>query len=58
MGLGLSLCRTVIDQHGGYLGFKALTPRGTIFHFTLPVAMTAVAAVQTSASNAALAAST
>ena len=44
MGLGLSLCRTVIEQHGGYLGFKALAPQGTIFHFTLPVAMTAVAA--------------
>ena len=44
MGLGLSLCRTVIEQHGGYLGFEALAPQGTIFHFTLPVAMTAVAA--------------
>jgi two-component system, LuxR family, sensor histidine kinase DctS len=43
MGLGLSLCRTVIEQHGGYLGFKPLPPQGTIFHFTLPVAMTAVA---------------
>ncbi len=38
MGLGLSLCRTVIEQHGGYLGFSALVPHGTIFHFTLPVA--------------------
>ena len=57
MGLGLSLCRTVIEQHGGYLGFKALKPQGTIFHFTLPVAMTTVTAVQTSASTAALAAS-
>jgi len=58
MGLGLSLCRTVIEQHGGYLGFEALKPQGTIFHFTLPVAMTAVTAVQTLASHAALAAST
>ena len=41
MGLGLSLCRTVIEQHGGYLGFKALQPQGTMFHFTLPVAITA-----------------
>ena len=41
MGLGLSLCRTVIEQHGGYLGFEALAPQGIIFHFTLPVAMTA-----------------
>ena len=38
MGLGLSLCRTVIEQHGGFLGFEAVTPRGTIFSFTLPAA--------------------
>ena len=38
MGLGLSLCRTVIEQHGGFLGFAAGVPRGTIFSFTLPVA--------------------
>ena len=37
MGLGLSLCRTVIEQHGGFLGFEAALPRGTIFSFTLPV---------------------
>ncbi len=39
MGLGLSLCRTVIEQHGGRLGFEAAQPRGTIFSFTLPVAL-------------------
>ena len=38
MGLGLSLCRTVIEQHGGFLGFAAALPSGTIFSFTLPVA--------------------
>ena len=44
MGLGLSLCRTVIEQHGGVLGFEAAQPRGTIFSFTLPVASSAVEA--------------
>ena len=39
MGLGLSLCRTVIEQHGGFLGFEAALPRGTIFSFTLPQAV-------------------
>ena len=39
MGLGLSLCRTVIEQHGGFLSFEAAQPRGTIFSFTLPVAL-------------------
>ncbi|MDQ3271538.1 MAG: PAS domain S-box protein [Pseudomonadota bacterium] len=38
MGLGLSLCRTVIEQHGGFLGFEAVSPQGTIFTFTLPEA--------------------
>jgi two-component system, LuxR family, sensor histidine kinase DctS len=36
MGLGLSLCRTVVEQHGGFLAFEARKPRGTIFKFTLP----------------------
>ena len=38
MGLGLSLCRTVVEQHGGALVFEANRPRGTVFRFTLPVA--------------------
>jgi two-component system sensor histidine kinase DctS len=38
MGLGLSLCRTVIEQHGGVLTFEAGLPRGTVFSFTLPLA--------------------
>lgn len=36
MGLGLSLCRTVLEQHGGALAFEPNLPRGTIFIFTLP----------------------
>jgi two-component system sensor histidine kinase DctS len=38
MGLGLSLCRTVVEQHGGYLDFAPHPPRGTVFRFTLPAA--------------------
>jgi two-component system sensor histidine kinase DctS len=37
MGLGLSLCRTVIEQHGGTLAYAPQSPRGTIFTFTLPL---------------------
>jgi two-component system sensor histidine kinase DctS len=40
MGLGLSLCRTVIEQHGGLLQFMTNSPVGTVFQFTLPVAST------------------
>jgi two-component system, LuxR family, sensor histidine kinase DctS len=36
MGLGLSLCRTVIEQHGGNLAFEAGGAQGTVFTFTLP----------------------
>jgi two-component system sensor histidine kinase DctS len=40
MGLGLSLCRTVIEQHGGALDFVNLSGHGagagTEFRFTLP----------------------
>ncbi|MGD9775088.1 ATP-binding protein [Diaphorobacter sp.] len=36
MGLGLSLCRTVVEQHGGHLHHAARQPRGTVFTFTLP----------------------
>ena len=38
MGLGLNLCRTVVEQHGGFLGFEANQPHGTVFRFTLPIA--------------------
>ena len=37
MGLGLSMCRTVVEQHGGFLGYAPHTPRGTVLTFTLPV---------------------
>ena len=36
MGLGLSLCRTVVEQHGGALVFAPAAPHGTVFTFTLP----------------------
>lgn len=37
MGLGLSLCRTVVEQHGGVLSHEPAQPRGMRFVFTLPV---------------------
>ena len=36
MGLGLSLCRTVVEQHGGALRYEPQLPQGTAFIFTLP----------------------
>ena len=36
VGMGLSICRSIIDAHGGRLWAKANEPRGAIFQFTLP----------------------
>ncbi|MBI3512460.1 MAG: PAS domain S-box protein [Proteobacteria bacterium] len=36
MGLGLSICRTIIEAHGGRLAAGAQPDGGTAFRFTLP----------------------
>jgi len=36
MGLGLSICRSIIEAHGGRLWTKPNEPRGTIFYFAVP----------------------
>jgi len=36
MGMGLSICRSIIESHGGRLWATPRQPRGTIFRFTLP----------------------
>jgi PAS domain S-box-containing protein len=37
-GMGLSICRSIIDAHGGKLWAEANEPRGAVFQFTLPTA--------------------
>jgi two-component system sensor kinase FixL len=37
MGLGLSICREIVEAHGGRLAVEAASPRGATFRFTLPV---------------------
>jgi signal transduction histidine kinase len=36
LGLGLSICRSIIEAHGGRLWACANVPRGAVFQFTMP----------------------
>jgi C4-dicarboxylate-specific signal transduction histidine kinase len=36
MGMGLSICRSIIEAHGGRLWATAVEPRGALFQFTIP----------------------
>ncbi len=39
MGMGLSICKTIIEAHGGELGYRRNPEGGTNFYFTLPTAL-------------------
>jgi signal transduction histidine kinase len=36
MGIGLSICRSIIEAHGGRLWATSCEPRGALFQFTIP----------------------
>lgn len=37
LGMGLAICRTIVESHGGSIWVTPNEPRGAVFHFTLPV---------------------
>jgi K+-sensing histidine kinase KdpD len=41
MGMGLSICRAIIEAHEGKLWFTPNSPHGAVFQFTLHTAHSA-----------------
>lgn len=37
LGIGLSICRTIVEEHGGKIWYRPNPIGGAIFHFSLPI---------------------
>lgn len=54
MGMGLAICRSTIEAHGGRLWASANDPRGAVFQFTLPLDRDEIAGAEDAAQLPAL----
>ena len=48
MGMGLNICRTIIEFHGGQLNYRPNPSGGTIFSFTVPIVSTESVKIESS----------
>ena len=48
LGMGLSICRSIVEAHGGQLWATPNEPRGTVFYIMLPIGEKSLEKLETS----------